>query len=266
MDRSSRRWLLKTPDQRNACIGMCSSVPLKQMSDLSLHLQSACARELAFIQQVQKHSDVLFDSDVLKLAAARYEWLWLPFMARSAGPLPLENRDVPLDIAFIWHCHVLTARNYFEDCNAILGFVPDFTYPALTKGTAVEPWARPRGWFHTSLHSREVALAGMWHSLKIAIELPGEPPTDSGALASALPLSQLALDIESAGEQHWQALYATSLPHYHHSHFIERSVKQYAPPCLIRCCPVARGIHAAHVSTSHRLLHLAVATPTYEAV
>lgn len=196
------------------------------MSDLSLRLQSACARELAFIQQIHRHSDVLLDVDVLKLATARYEWLWLPFAARSAGVLAVGSLDVPLDIAFVWHCHVLTGKHYFDDCNAILGVVPDFTYPAVSKGTAVEPWTKPRGWFHASLHSREVALAGMWHSLKSALQLPEELPQDSAALASALPLSQLALDVESAGEQHWQAFYATSLPHYHNSQFITQCVTQ----------------------------------------
>lgn len=250
-----------------ACLDVRWSLSPKQMSDLALRLQGATARELAFIRQVQKHSDVLLDNDVLKLAAARYEWLWLPFTTRATGPLALEHLDVPLDIAFIWHYHVLQSKDYLRDCEAKLGCVPDFTYPAPSRGAAGEPWTRPRGWFHISLLSREVALAGMWQSLKSAIDLPEELPTDSVGLATALPQTQLAVDITSAPEQHWQAFYQTSLPHYRYTHYLERAVKRYAralsphtfllppgcashprPPstphaCALGQCPVAPDHH-----------------------
>eukprot|EP00892_Ulva_mutabilis_P001218 jgi/Ulvmu1/11097/UM070_0012.1 len=197
------------------------------MSDLALRLHVASARELAFIRQVQTHSDVLFDADVLKLAAARYEWLWLPFTARATGPLALEHLDAPLDIAFVWHSHVLATKEYFGDCEAKLGFVPEFSYPAPTSGAAAERWGRPKGWFHTSLPSRDVALAGMWQSLKSAIELPDDLPADSAALAAALPQSRLAIDIDSAREQLRQAFHHTSLPHYRSSYYLEQAVKRY---------------------------------------
>ena len=59
--------------------------------------------ELAFLRVVDAHADVLYYEDVLKLAVARYALLWLPLCTKAPG----RYLRPPIDIAFVWHCHVL---------------------------------------------------------------------------------------------------------------------------------------------------------------
>lgn len=68
-------------------------------------LNSAVVKELNFLRQVDDFADVLYDEEIIRLSAMRYERLWIPAVeSRKPGRSP----DVPpLDIAFIWHCHAL---------------------------------------------------------------------------------------------------------------------------------------------------------------
>lgn len=65
-------------------------------------LTEAVQRELAFLRQVHCHADILYDPDVIKLACSRYEYIWLPLLRSKAKAVP------PVDIAFVWHCHLLS--------------------------------------------------------------------------------------------------------------------------------------------------------------
>lgn len=58
---------------------------------------------VGFLQQVDAQADVLYNPEVLTLAVARYELLWLPLADQWRSALV-----APLDIAFIWHCHLLS--------------------------------------------------------------------------------------------------------------------------------------------------------------
>lgn len=62
---------------------------------------------MAFLRVVDAHADVLYDADVLRLAVARYTLLWLPLCAQAAERASGTYLRPPLDIAFVWHCHVL---------------------------------------------------------------------------------------------------------------------------------------------------------------
>lgn len=74
-------------------------------------LKSAVVKELAFLRQVDDSAEILYDEDVIRLSALRYERLWIPAVAESrrqgcATDVP------PLDIAFVWHCHALCPTRY----------------------------------------------------------------------------------------------------------------------------------------------------------
>jgi len=48
---------------------------------------------------------------------------WLPLAAK-------HNREVlsaPLDIEWVWHCHMLSPRAYAADCERLVGVVVDHT-------------------------------------------------------------------------------------------------------------------------------------------
>ena len=71
---------------------------------LSRRLLRAVGVEHAFLRTVDSHGDVLYDPDVVRLSMLRYELIWMPILVNS----PVHSPPVPpLDIAFMWHCHVL---------------------------------------------------------------------------------------------------------------------------------------------------------------
>lgn len=65
-------------------------------------LREAVKTELAFLRHVHSHADILYDSEVIKLACTRYEYLWLPLLKANTSAVPA------VDIAFVWHCHALS--------------------------------------------------------------------------------------------------------------------------------------------------------------
>ena len=71
-------------------------------------LHERVIQELDFLRAVEEHGNALHDVDVVRLAVARYEHLWLP-LCRQA---PDESLDAPLDIAFMQHCHLLSPTKY----------------------------------------------------------------------------------------------------------------------------------------------------------
>ena len=79
---------------------------LETVQELCLPRKLMCAVDVehAFLRTVDAYGDVLYDPDVIKFSMLRYELIWLPILENSpvhAMPVP------PLDIAFMWHCHVL---------------------------------------------------------------------------------------------------------------------------------------------------------------
>ena len=65
--------------------------------------------EYTFLRTVDSYVDVLYDPDVVQLSILRYELIWMPILVDStvhASPVP------PLDIAFMWHCHVLCPTRF----------------------------------------------------------------------------------------------------------------------------------------------------------
>ncbi|XP_045206803.2 uncharacterized protein LOC123559048 [Mercenaria mercenaria] len=89
----------------------------------SIDLLPQVSRHIDFLEKVAEIPD-LKDEHVLRRAAYRYEKYWIPLAA--------EHRDecltAPLDIEWIWHCHMLSPKNYESDCIALVGTVVNHTF------------------------------------------------------------------------------------------------------------------------------------------
>lgn len=57
---------------------------------------------------------VLYSGDIANKAIYRYEKYWLPFLAQNM--IKWQEIYPPLDVAWIWHCHMLCPTAYAEDC------------------------------------------------------------------------------------------------------------------------------------------------------
>ncbi|XP_045161890.2 uncharacterized protein LOC123526677 [Mercenaria mercenaria] len=89
----------------------------------SIDLLPQVSKHIEFLERVAEVPD-LKDENVLRRAVYRYEKYWLPLAA--------VHRDkclaAPLDIEWIWHCHMLSPNNYESDCISLVGVVVSHTF------------------------------------------------------------------------------------------------------------------------------------------
>ena len=86
---------------------------------LGIDLVQAAKNELAFLEEVAEYPN-LCSGPVVREAIRRYELLWLPLASRH-----LLDSQAPLDVAWVWHVHMLAPYYYQQDCLNILGKVLD---------------------------------------------------------------------------------------------------------------------------------------------
>ena len=78
--------------------------------------------ETDFLRQMNVIQDLLSE-EVLRNAVRRYEQYWLPLIEKSTEPI--GSLAPPLDVHWIWHCHLLSPFDYEHDCVRITGKVID---------------------------------------------------------------------------------------------------------------------------------------------
>ncbi len=88
---------------------------------LGIDLIKAAKNELEFLKLVDEYPN-LCKGSVVKNAIKRYERLWLPFASRVSTVTALA---APLDIAWVWHVHMLAPYHYGRDCLNIITRVLD---------------------------------------------------------------------------------------------------------------------------------------------
>ena len=137
----------------------------------------------------------------------RYELFWLPLLAQS--PATAENEvAAPLDIAWVWHVHMLSPINYEKDCNEIVSTLVDHRILVGEK--------RKRG--------LEKAMV-LWKEL-----YPTEPfEVDLTAPVSNAPgfTSRIQYDIAEACSRQRTFYYQVSLPHYGDEWFLAKALERY---------------------------------------
>ncbi|XP_052811431.1 uncharacterized protein LOC128239039 [Mya arenaria] len=85
------------------------------LNDDQNNLVTQAIHLIEFLREVDQNRH-LYDLQNIRRAVYRYETFWLPLAAKY----PDETLCAPLDIHWVWHCHMLTPRAYVEDCKAIV--------------------------------------------------------------------------------------------------------------------------------------------------
>lgn len=83
-------------------------------------LLEASLKQLSFLNTVNKHAS-LQEEWLYKQAIRRYEAFWLPLAVEHKK----EHLAAPLDIEWVWHCHMLAPACYEADCTSLVGKVVD---------------------------------------------------------------------------------------------------------------------------------------------
>ena len=172
---------------------------------IRINLIQEAKTELDFLALVDDYPS-LYAGPVLKNAIRRYEFFWLPLAARQG----MDSRllAAPLDIAWVWHLHMLSPQEYEQDCLNIVTKVVDHApmnrqqrQKGLQQARYLWEKAYPKERFEVSLNEAT----------------PFSTPY----------LSKIRCDIEKASHYQSKFYYQVSLPHFDDTKFLASAIERY---------------------------------------
>ena len=178
---------------------------------LEIDLKKAARNELRFLKQVDEYP-ILNTGPVLTNAIRRYEAFWLPLASKEQTDKGGESKKsflaAPLDIAWVWHVHMLAPYHYEQDCLRIVSKVIDhkpLSYDQREDGlrTAKRRWNKLY-----PMEPFEVDLS--------------QPPTEMTEYRS-----KIQYNLEHACYRQFKFYYQVSLPHYNDDKFLRKAVERY---------------------------------------
>lgn len=174
--------------------------------NLGLDLVQAAKNELEFLRLVDQHPN-LYKGPVLKNAIRRYEIYWLPLAAREGYRSTLLA--APLDVAWVWHVHMLAPHYYEQDCiNSVSKIVDHLPLDPLQRKGGLEK------------------AKYLWER-----EYPDEPfeidLDQSLDVLTVYKKSKIQYDLEEACYRQSKFSYQVSLPHFRDTKFLQEAVDRY---------------------------------------
>ena len=143
--------------------------------------------------------------------AFRYELFWLPLLAQSTT----VEVAAPLDIAWVWHVHMLSPVNYERDCNEIVSTLVDHK---ILIGEQ-----RQRG-----LEKARVLWEELYPMEPFEVDLTA--PVNNTADFK----SRIQYDIAAACSRQRVFYYQVSLPHFGDTSFLVKAVERYKRHLLLK--------------------------------
>ncbi|XP_025085903.1 uncharacterized protein LOC112559134 [Pomacea canaliculata] len=172
---------------------------LFQKFSFNVDLIEGSKKHVAFLK-------ILADNDVmqadLRHALYRYEKYWLPL----AASYPNNELSAPLDVEWIWHCHMLCPLRYQQDCMKLVGTLVDHKLYSTAE-----------------LRVHQGVAQFLWEQM-----YPGVPfdPLPMMTVPKDFQ-SKLSYDVVSAASRQKSFLYHVSLPHFTDLKFLEAAENRY---------------------------------------
>ena len=176
---------------------------------VTINLLEAALKELQFLELIDQRP-ALYNGPHLRNSIRRYELFWLPLAAQSYA----DEIAAPLDIAWVWHVHMLAPLQYESDCTNVVSTIVDHQ---LMVGK-----------------QREKGLANartLWEQLfpKEPFEVNIQSPPRVQEYTS-----KIQYDIISASARQQVFYYQVSLPHYCDTKFLKAAVERYKRHLLLK--------------------------------
>ena len=176
-----------------------------------LDLLNAAVSEYDFLRLIDNHP-ALYCTPVLLNAVYRYETYWLPLAAQYEG----EYLPAPLDIEWVWHCHILNPVAYSNDCNSMLGKVVDHRPMVLNESAS----QKSKNYWNQK-----------YNGVPYDIDLYDTTPTP---LISGTFIQKSSYDIVAACQRQRGFNYNSSLPHFRDLTFLKKAVQRYKVLLMIK--------------------------------
>lgn len=182
--------------------------------NFTINLMQKALHELEFLDVVNSFP-ALHGGIVLEKAIRRYETCWLPLAASVADPTAIAP---PLDVHWVWHCHMLSPYEYELDCQRLVFKVIDHT----VRSTTV-------------LRQLRKDCEAIWKA-----KYPEEPfeydwnhpaPTQSPRYKP-----KCAYDLIAAVNRQTSFYYQVSLPHYRSEAFLQNGLDRYKMFLFLKKC------------------------------
>ena len=150
---------------------------------------------------------------VLAEAIRRYEQNWIPLLLEN----PEERGLVPpLDVEWVWYCHMLNPTAYNEDMSRIAGRdeVPDHVMQALDSSE----------WMEGRKRAQQLWAKKFSEPFSLELQLAQAPQVDESRAGS----QRSSYDFVSAAARQIDFYYQVAvLPHYQDQYFLELAVERY---------------------------------------
>ena len=179
---------------------------------LGIDLIQSAKNELEFLKLVDEFPN-LCKGPVVDNAIRRYELYWLPFASR--WPLASSFQAAPLDIAWVWHVHMLAPYHYEHDCLNIISTVLDH-YP-----------------LNSTQRSQVLRLTSS-HWRKAYPEEPFEVDLANPPTVLTEYRSRIRYNLEEACYRQFKFYYQVSLPHCSDDLFLKSAVERYEHHLLLK--------------------------------
>lgn len=115
--------------------------------NFSVNLIDSASFQIEFLKDVDTEG-ILYAGNILKKACFRYERYWLPLCVDlEINGKNHEDFYPPLDVAWVWHCHMLSPTEYKKDCEKICGKLINHLYNSKDERTikqakTVDEWTK----------------------------------------------------------------------------------------------------------------------------
>eukprot|EP00095_Tigriopus_kingsejongensis_P000673 maker-scaffold340_size202118-snap-gene-0.21 protein:Tk00673 transcript:maker-scaffold340_size202118-snap-gene-0.21-mRNA-1 annotation:"hypothetical protein LOTGIDRAFT_153725" len=175
---------------------------------------SAVLNELDFLSLIDRSGEFFYDPAHIQNAIRRYENFWLPFVKKHCGENGSKDYNFapPLDVHWVWHCHMLCPTKYKTDLEA----------------SSLGRFINHMPMDMESLQNLRMSTQKQWERL-----FPDEPfdvpNLDSMKLNNGPDAfqSNFVYDILLAAQRQKAFYYQVSLPHYRLKSFIGKSFMRY---------------------------------------
>ena len=172
----------------------------------SIDLEATALYQLQFLKLVDTIPK-LKSASCLARSLYRYEKYWLPLAADH----PDECLSAPVDIEWVWHCHMLSPRAYNKDCTTVVNAVVNHRLKELDE--------------YTRARDRSKELWARRYGDEEPFNEHFDLPFDEQRLGQFQ--SNISYNIVKAAMRQKDFLYQVSLPHYKDEKYLQGALLRY---------------------------------------
>ena len=140
----------------------------KNKIKFGVDLVEAALKQLSFLNNVNRESG-LYEEWLFKKAIRRYEAFWLPMAAEHKK----ECLAAPLDIEWVWHCHMLAPLAYESDSKNLVGLIVE--HKLMSEKDRTKALEKSKKYWVTKYPNEPFEIDLVYKEKEPEVEVPAEP-------------------------------------------------------------------------------------------